>query len=281
MSTNLVPIGDIERMAIAVAGSKLFGMKTKEEAIALMLIAQSEGLHPARAAMEYHIIQGRPALKADAMLSRFQQAGGKVEWVAYTDDKVEGIFSHPSGGNVTIDWTIERAKQAGVYGKNPVWKTYPRSMLRARCISEGIRTIYPGVSVGIYTPEEVQDFTGENAKDVTPAEEKSEENKVVQMPEKVKAAVKARPVIDSTAVEVPSAKGTISGNPDEGRLDDILPLPIADDVLEKVLAAFAEIGYSKEQTELEYGKPVSEWLDRDIPDIRETLKALRTSKSSL
>lgn len=68
--------------------------------------------------MEYHVIQGRPALKADAMLARFQAAGGKVDWKEYTDDKVSGVFSHPSGGSVTVDWTIERAKQAGVYGKS-------------------------------------------------------------------------------------------------------------------------------------------------------------------
>lgn len=99
--------------------------------------------------------------------------------------------------------------------------------------------------------------------------------KPVPMPPKVKEA--------AVAIQTPprAKEDTISGNPAEGRLDDILPLPVADDVLEKVLAAFSEIGYSKEQTELEYGKPVSEWLDRDIPDIRETLKALRTSKSSL
>jgi hypothetical protein len=31
-------------------------------------------------------------------------------------------------------------------------------MLRSRCISEGIRTVFPGVVVGTYTPEEVQDM---------------------------------------------------------------------------------------------------------------------------
>jgi hypothetical protein len=31
-------------------------------------------------------------------------------------------------------------------------------MLRARVISEGIRTVYPGCVVGVYTPEEVGDF---------------------------------------------------------------------------------------------------------------------------
>ena len=52
MTTSLVPIADIERMAVAVAKSGLFGMKTPEQAIALMLIAQAEGMHPAIAARE-------------------------------------------------------------------------------------------------------------------------------------------------------------------------------------------------------------------------------------
>ena len=31
-------------------------------------------------------------------------------------------------------------------------------MLRARCISEGIRTVFPACVAGVYTPEEVADF---------------------------------------------------------------------------------------------------------------------------
>jgi hypothetical protein len=154
---NLVPMQDIEKMGTAVAKSGLFGIKTQEQAVALMLIAQAEGLHPAIAARDYHVIQGRPALKADAMLARFQQAGGKVDWKVYTDAEVTGIFSHPAGGSVTLTWTLEQAKKIGLAGKDN-WKNYPRAMLRARVISEGIRTVYPGCVVGVYTPEEVADF---------------------------------------------------------------------------------------------------------------------------
>jgi hypothetical protein len=125
--------------------------------LALMCIAQAEGRHPGSVAVEYHIIQGRPALKADTMLARFQSAGGKVQWTEYTDKRVAAIFSHPNGGSVEIDWTFERAKAAGLTGKDN-WRNYPRQMLRARVISEGVRTVYPGVSIGIYTPEEVQDL---------------------------------------------------------------------------------------------------------------------------
>jgi|LakMenE18May11ns_1017448.scaffolds.fasta_scaffold9955855_6 hypothetical protein len=150
-------VDQIERMAVAFAKSGLFGIKTPEQGVALMLIAQAEGMHPAIAARDYHVIQGRPALKADAMLARFQAAGGKVVWNAYTDSAVSGTFSHPAGGSATVEWTIQQAKAAGLTSKD-VWRQYPRAMLRARVISEGIRTVYPGVSVGVYTPEELQDM---------------------------------------------------------------------------------------------------------------------------
>ena len=165
--TNLVPYQDMERMAVAIAKSKLFGMKTAEEAIALMAVAQAEGMHPATAARDYHVIQGRPALKADAMLARFQAAGGKVEWKEYTDQRVCGKFSHPQGGSVEIDWDQKRAIAAGLTNKDN-WRSYPRQMLRARVISEGVRTVFPGATGVMYTVEEVQDMDQAAVKDVTP-----------------------------------------------------------------------------------------------------------------
>ena len=80
MAIQPMALGDVERMGDVLARSRMFGFKNTEEAVALMLMAQAEGNHPAKAAQEYHVIQGRPALKADAMLARFQAAGGVVEW---------------------------------------------------------------------------------------------------------------------------------------------------------------------------------------------------------
>jgi len=178
MSNALVPVADIEKMAGAIAKSKMFGMKTTEEAFALMLIAQAEGMHPAIAARDFHVIQGRPTLKADAMLARFQNAGGKVQWDVYTDAEVTGTFSHPSGGSLKLTWTFAQAKSIGLTGKDN-WKNYPRAMLRARCISEGIRTVYPGCVVGTYTAEELEEIP--KAKDMGMVEE------VVAAVEEVKA----------------------------------------------------------------------------------------------
>jgi len=170
MTTAIVAVSfdEMSRLAEAVAKSGLFGMKTPEQALALMAIAQAEGQHPALAARDYHIVQGRPVLKSDAMLARFQAAGGRMDMLMYTDERVEATFSHPQGGSVAIEWTTERAKRAGLTSKD-VWKSYPRQMLRARVISEGIRTVFPGATQGLLTPEEAADVpSAEAERDVTP-----------------------------------------------------------------------------------------------------------------
>lgn len=161
MATELtiIPISDLQIMADAIAKSGLFGIKTRDQALALMLVAQSENKHPATVASEYHIIQGRPALKADAMLARFQAAGGSVKWTDMSDERVAAVFTHPQGGSVPIDWDMKRATAAQLTGKDGgMWKKYPRQMLRSRVISEGVRTCFPGATGGFYVPEEVQQF---------------------------------------------------------------------------------------------------------------------------
>lgn len=156
MSTDIVPFERQQVLAEAFAKSKLFGVTDTNQALALMALCEAQGLHPANAVQEYHIINGRPSLKADAMLTRFQRSGGRVEFITYTDEKCEARFSHPQGGQLTVDWDMARAKRAGLTSQN--WQKYPRQMLRARVISEGVRTLFPGVLDGMYSPEEVQDF---------------------------------------------------------------------------------------------------------------------------
>lgn len=148
--------------ARTVAESGLFGMKTAQQALALMLISQAEGRHPALAARDYDIIQGRPSKKAEAMLRDFLSAGGTVEWHTLTDTKAEATFAHPQGGSVRISWDMERVKKAGMGGKDMYLK-YPRQMLRSRVVSEGVRTVYPAATSGMYVPEEVQDIVAERS----------------------------------------------------------------------------------------------------------------------
>lgn len=153
----VIPLQELGEMASAIAQSGLFGIKEPKQALALMLVAQAEGQHPAIVARDYDIIEGRPAKKSEAMLRSFLSNGGKVEWHQLDDTRGDATFSHPQGGSVRIVWDMERAKVAGLAGKG-MWTKYRRQMLRARTISEGVRTVHPGSTSGYYTPEEIIDM---------------------------------------------------------------------------------------------------------------------------
>lgn len=157
-------MSEMSKMARAVTESGLFGIKNEAQALALMLIAHAEGRHPVLAARDYDIIetevkgqkQIRPAKKAEAMLRDFLQCGGSVEWHELSDTRAKATFRHPSGGQIIIEWDINRAQNANLAGK-PMWQKYPRALLRSRVLSEGIRTVCPMATSGMYVPEEVRD----------------------------------------------------------------------------------------------------------------------------
>ncbi|CAB4152665.1 hypothetical protein UFOVP602_17 [uncultured Caudovirales phage] len=150
-------MSEMQQMAKAFAASQFFGVKTQEQAFALMLIAQAEGRHPATIAQEYDVIQGRPALKSLSALARFQTAGGTIQWTERTDKRCAAIFSHPQGGELEVCWDWARASAAGLTGKDN-WKKFPAQMLSARVVAEGVRAVFPACLNGFYLAEEVKDF---------------------------------------------------------------------------------------------------------------------------
>ena len=165
--TNEIAIADIREMSATMAKSGLFG-KTPDQMMSLMLIAQAEGLHPAVAAMEYDIIQNRPSLRGQAALARFQQCGGKIQWLVRTEAEAKAKFSHPQGGELTVSWTMEKAQKMNLTNKDN-WKKQPGTMLSWRCVAEGVRAVYPACLNKMYLSEEVQDF--EPLRNVTPEPE--------------------------------------------------------------------------------------------------------------
>jgi hypothetical protein len=163
-------VADMELMAANVAKSGFFGM-TAAQVFALMLVCDAEGVHPGRAVFRYHVIQGRPAMRADAMLADFMRVGGSVEWLTESDDreKCEAVFTHPKTApkGKIIRFTMEDAKIAGLLdkvnkdGSPNMWHKYAPNMMRARVVSIATRMLAPGIVAGLYTPEEIGDMVPE------------------------------------------------------------------------------------------------------------------------
>lgn len=161
----LYRLDDMQVMANAIAKSGLFGMKTPEQALALMLVAQAEGSHPATITQDYDIIQGKACRKTHSVMARFQQMGGSVQWHELTDTTADATFSHQKGGSLRIIWTFEQARKAGLTNKDN-WKNYPRAMLRARVIAEGVRAVFPAAIGGMLIAEEANDLPPQEVKEM-------------------------------------------------------------------------------------------------------------------
>lgn len=153
---------DMREMAKTIVASRMFAdIQTPEAALSLMMLCDSEGLHPMQAVRRFHLIKNKPTMRADAMQAEFIRQGGIVRWVERTNTSCSARFIHPTQApepGELVTFTMEDAERAGVALKNENYKKYPRNMLQARVISDGVRLVLPGVVVGICTPEEVQDF---------------------------------------------------------------------------------------------------------------------------
>lgn len=156
-------LSELEQIADCVVRSAMFpGIQSKQQAMSLMLLCEADNLHPMHAVRRFHVVPQRPPqMKADVMLAEFLKAGGRVAWKERSADRVCGVFSHreycPEG--VEIEWTLQQARAAGVGSGGGMLTKFPRQMMTARCISEGVRLVCPGVISGIYTPEELDDAT--------------------------------------------------------------------------------------------------------------------------
>lgn len=194
-----VSVPDVMTMADVIVKSGLFpAFKNRESAAAMMLLCRAKGLDPMTAVERYHIVQGRPVMRADAMLGEFIRMGGRVEWIKRDDTEASATFSHPQGGSVTVSWTIDMARKAKLTGKD-IWNQYPRQMLHARCVSEGVRSVLPGATNGLYTPEEAMQM--EPVAETPPAPAKPAVRAISRDSEPVVALPAPEPVVVEAVID--------------------------------------------------------------------------------
>jgi hypothetical protein len=202
---------DMEKMAKQVASSGMFGINNPTQAICMFAIAHSEGLSMLGVLKKYHIVEGKPTMRADNMLAEFLKEGGGVIWHVRTDQIVAATFfdsrksvtpeAEKQGiGRMEILLQLERGKEmppkerSELYlaltkmsrlGQETIVRTYSdavekglaqgkrddqgkvttktnwarsaRAMLTARCVTEGIRIIMPGIVVGIMETNEAME----------------------------------------------------------------------------------------------------------------------------
>jgi len=87
-----MPMAEMQSLAQDAAKSGMFGLQNPSQAICLMALCQAEGINPVLALRRYHLIEGKPSMRADAMLAEFAARGGGVIWHVRSDEIVAATF---------------------------------------------------------------------------------------------------------------------------------------------------------------------------------------------
>jgi len=155
VKANTMP--ELLQLAEILAQSKLFGVQSREQAVAVILTGQDLGLSAAQSLRAIYVVQGKPVLSADAMVAAILASDLCVYWTTRESTNERCIVETqrrgaPSPEHVT--WTIEDAARAKITTKD-IWKSYPADMLRHRACAVLARCVYPDVVLGVYAPAEL------------------------------------------------------------------------------------------------------------------------------
>jgi hypothetical protein len=162
----------------------------------------ADGITPLDFIRKYHIIEGRPSMRADAMTAEFRRRGGKVRWLQLGDSGTAEAEFEFEGQSFKMSFTLDDARRLlgkGKDGKDRIdkpggnWEKDPGAMLRARLTSKAIRILAPEIVAGVYTPEEVQDFAEDVATKPAAARKAVADKRQAEVAEAV-AAVSPAPV---------------------------------------------------------------------------------------
>jgi len=170
------PMAAVKQLGRSIAMSKMFGEVGIEQGEILALECLARKMPPLTIAETYHVIFGRLAMRADAILAKFNEAGGRHRIISRTGERAEVELSINGQTLVSVlTWEEAQAEPFVYVGleaaivetlakkQKPKLKSKyatPRGrmqMLWARVVSDGVRALLPGVVSGRYTPEEMGD----------------------------------------------------------------------------------------------------------------------------
>lgn len=166
-----LPLNEIATISKTFAESGMFAdAKSAAQAMVKIYAGQEIGIPPFSAMSGIHVIQGKPVMGAGIIASRVKGSGKYDYRVIEHSEKNCSIDFYQ--GEIKIgnsSFSIEDAKKAGTKNLDK----FPRNMLFARAISNGVKWYCPDVFAGpVYVPEEMPQVTEDVKAEIITAPEK-------------------------------------------------------------------------------------------------------------
>ena len=150
---------DLFRLGGVLSQSGYFAdARQAAQAIVKVLAGRELGFGPIASMTGIHIIQGRPAIGADLMAKAVKRSGRYNYRVSELTDEACSIDFFEKSGDAWQPIGVSRfTKQDATKAKTKNLDAFPRNMLFARAMSNGVKWYCPdALGLTSYTPEELE-----------------------------------------------------------------------------------------------------------------------------
>ncbi len=159
------------------------GLRGKPNDVFLILQMGHElGLKPVQSLNMIHVIQGKPSLSAQSMIAlirmKFPDALIKINIDEKNLVAKCEMGRHQEDSNTFIaTWDMKKAQEMNLVGREQ-YKKQAANMLKWRSVSEAARVVFPDVIQGLYTEDEVDDFSDNKKTMVVLDKDENSKNKL-------------------------------------------------------------------------------------------------------
>lgn len=129
-----------------------------QDIAAAVMMGSELGLPTMQALQNIAVINGKPAIYGDAALAVCKAHPAFEDIEERSDDKgATCIVKRKGQTDVSVTFTVDDAKRAGLWGKSGPWTQYPKRMLQMRARGFALRDAFPDALKGLITREEAED----------------------------------------------------------------------------------------------------------------------------
>lgn len=169
-------------------------LRSEAQAVVKIVAGQEVGFGPMASMQAVQMIQGKPTFSANALAALVKRHPSyNYRALEHTAEVCRLQFFEDGEESGVSEFTMTDAQTAGIAGGQN-WRKYPKAMLFARALSQGVRWYAPDVTAGAaaYVPEELGEV------DEAPVEQTPPE------PAQIEAEVEApapEPILDQERAE--------------------------------------------------------------------------------
>jgi hypothetical protein len=150
-------------LADRLFNSRVFALPNPDTFLAAIMLGRSIGIGAVTVLRNVHVIEGKLALHAHLIIGIVMKSPVCLYFDLVESTAEKATYATKRRGStreVVMSFTIEDARMAGLLresrsGKPSNWQARPKPMLRKQAGVELARAVYPDVTAGLYSPDEL------------------------------------------------------------------------------------------------------------------------------